>query len=57
MNFNSPFREYYVTIVSWIDDNRLLMNFLLRSQTQAVLAVCWDHNRKNSDYECAEVTL
>lgn len=47
-------KEYYVTIVSWIDDNRLLMNFLLRSQTQAVLAVCWDHNRKNSDYECAE---
>ena len=42
-------------MVSWIDENRLLVNFLHRNQTQAVLAVCSDQNRKNADYECVEV--
>ncbi|XP_018495147.1 inactive dipeptidyl peptidase 10 [Galendromus occidentalis] len=47
-------KEYYVTMVSWIDENRLLVNFLHRNQTHAVLAVCSDQNRKNADYECVE---
>ncbi|OQR66509.1 inactive dipeptidyl peptidase 10-like [Tropilaelaps mercedesae] len=47
-------KEYYVTIVSWVDESRLFVNFLHRSQTQSVLAICWDQNHKNAAYECTE---
>lgn len=48
------FRDHYLSVVTWVTDERICLQWLKRIQNVSVLAIC-DYAREHQSWQCPKV--